>query len=171
MDWLPTLERVQSWHWWVLGALLPVYLLTASRRLMPAKTRAFIDHLFETALLRHFGFVLDQEAQDHFPRDIEFHYSSRPNNFDYTQFVHRSGVAFVQMIGGPSGFLWLDNRLFNPRAHFIRGLSGGIKSKRAPPPDADHVRCTFQHMCQDRDALASFYDRVWGVLRRLCPSD
>ncbi|GGN36125.1 MULTISPECIES: NfeD family protein [Deinococcus] len=22
MDWLPTLERVQSWHWWVLGALL-----------------------------------------------------------------------------------------------------------------------------------------------------
>lgn len=27
---------------------LPVYLLTASRRLMPAKTRAFIDHLFET---------------------------------------------------------------------------------------------------------------------------
>lgn len=27
---------------------MPVYLLTASRRLMPAKTRAFIDHLFET---------------------------------------------------------------------------------------------------------------------------
>lgn len=27
---------------------LPVQLLTASRRLMPAKTRAFIDHLFET---------------------------------------------------------------------------------------------------------------------------
>ncbi|MCD0167567.1 NfeD family protein, partial [Deinococcus sp. 12RED42] len=22
MDWLPTLERVQPWHWWVLGALL-----------------------------------------------------------------------------------------------------------------------------------------------------
>lgn len=28
---------------------LPVHLLTASRRLMPAKTRAFIDHLFETS--------------------------------------------------------------------------------------------------------------------------
>lgn len=27
---------------------LPVHLLTASRRLMPSKTRAFIDHLFET---------------------------------------------------------------------------------------------------------------------------
>ena len=27
---------------------MPVHLLTASRRLMPAKTRAFIDHLFET---------------------------------------------------------------------------------------------------------------------------
>ncbi|MFC4427677.1 NfeD family protein [Deinococcus navajonensis] len=22
MDWLPTFERVQPWHWWVLGALL-----------------------------------------------------------------------------------------------------------------------------------------------------
>lgn len=28
---------------------MPIHLLTASRRLMPAKTRAFIDHLFETA--------------------------------------------------------------------------------------------------------------------------
>ncbi|ANE42918.1 NfeD family protein [Deinococcus puniceus] len=22
MDWLPTLERVQPWHWWVLGSIL-----------------------------------------------------------------------------------------------------------------------------------------------------
>ncbi|UBV41826.1 NfeD family protein [Deinococcus taeanensis] len=22
MDWLPTLDRIQAWHWWVLGALL-----------------------------------------------------------------------------------------------------------------------------------------------------
>lgn len=168
---LPTLERIHGTR----NAHAPCeptdHLESWITRHVFGRDPKHTDHLFETALLRHFGFVLDQEAQDHFPRDIEFHYSSRPNNFDYTQFVHRSGVAFVQMIGGPSGFLWLDNRLFNPRAHFIRGLSGGIKSKRAPPPDADHVRCTFQHMCQDRDALASFYDRVWGVLRRLCPSD
>lgn len=34
-----------DWHF----EPLPVTLLTAGRRLMPAKTRAFIDHLFETA--------------------------------------------------------------------------------------------------------------------------
>ena len=62
--------------------------------------------LFEVALLRHFGFVLDQEAKSMYPDDMDFYYSSRPNNFDYTQFVHRSGVAFVQIVGGRDGFLW-----------------------------------------------------------------
>ena len=41
-----------------------------------------------------------------YPGDMDFYYSSRPNNFDYTQFVHRSGVAFVQIVGGRDGFLW-----------------------------------------------------------------
>ncbi|WP_291428074.1 NfeD family protein [Deinococcus sp.] len=29
MDWLPTLERVQPWHWWVLGALLLILEIAA----------------------------------------------------------------------------------------------------------------------------------------------
>lgn len=64
------------------------------------------DQLFEIALLRHFHFVLDQEAMSRFPKHVDVYYSSRAANFDHTQFVHRSGVAFVQVLGGGDGFLW-----------------------------------------------------------------
>ncbi len=29
MDWLPTLDKVQPWHWWVLGALLLIFEILA----------------------------------------------------------------------------------------------------------------------------------------------
>ncbi|PWN18847.1 hypothetical protein BCV69DRAFT_284821 [Microstroma glucosiphilum] len=78
---------------------------------------------FEWALLRRFGFVLDQEASDRYPSGVEIIYQSRPSRFDYSQFVHRSGVAFVQVVGGAEGFLWLNNRLFN--SHHLAGGAGG----------------------------------------------
>jgi len=61
---------------------------------------------FEAALLRKFGFVLDQEAGKSYPNDVEIDYESRPSYFEYSQYVHRSGVAFVQVLGGNAGFLW-----------------------------------------------------------------
>lgn len=61
---------------------------------------------FESALLRRFGFVLDQEAGNRYPNDVEIDYESRPSYFEYSQYVHRSGVAFVQILGGNDGFLW-----------------------------------------------------------------
>lgn len=64
------------------------------------------EHYFEWALLRRFGFILDQEASDRFPEDVDIVYDSRPKHFEYSQFVHRSGVAFVQVVGGAEGFLW-----------------------------------------------------------------
>lgn len=77
---------------------------------------------FEWALLRRFGFVLDQEAANRYPNDVEIIYQSRPSRFDYSQFVHRSGVAFVQVVGGRQGFLWLNNRLFNSPVNPAGGL-------------------------------------------------
>ena len=60
--------------------------------------------------------------------------------------------------------LRLDNRLFHPHTHIVKG---GMSSKQQQPPDADHMRRAFKHMCSDKDALASFYDRVWSILKRL----
>lgn len=73
-------------------------------------------HFFEYALLRRFGFILDQEASEKYldiSKSVIIEYKSRPNHFDLSQFVHRSGVAFVQVLPNNEGFLWLDNRLYN----------------------------------------------------------
>lgn len=124
-----------------------------------------IDQLFEIALLRHFGFVLDQEAAARYPTHVELLYSSRPTHFDYSQFVHRSGIAFVQVRGGRDGFLWLHNRLFTSHLPAHKPTAPGKSS--APPPDADELRRTFQRFCDDRHALAAFYRSVWDALERL----
>uniref|UniRef100_V5EW85 Vacuolar membrane-associated protein IML1 n=1 Tax=Kalmanozyma brasiliensis (strain GHG001) TaxID=1365824 RepID=V5EW85_KALBG len=107
---------------------------------------------FEYALLRKFGFVLDQEASTRYPRDVELTYSSRPNEFEYSQFVHRSGVAFVQVLGGLDGFLWLNNRLFNSHAH-----GSGRQHAKQEGPDADKLRLELTRFCADREELERFY--------------
>ncbi|WFD28800.1 vacuolar membrane-associated protein iml1 [Malassezia nana] len=129
--------------------------------LSPPSTQS--NQLFEMALVRDFGFVLDQEAQSLYPSNLDVHYSSRPTDFDYTQFVHRSGLAFVQVVGGRDGFLWLNNRLFNDKWHTH------YKSHKhaAPPPSADQVRQSFQRLCGDKEALKQFYDHVWHMLTDL----
>lgn len=117
--------------------------VTATATMAPGQTQAQaharIKYRFEYALLRKFGFILDQESSDQYqthdiPTEnvatpspsnlsaargrspmatttIRFTYRSRPNQFDLSQFVHRSGVAFVQVLKDGEGFLWLDNRL------------------------------------------------------------
>ncbi|PKI82592.1 Iml1p [Malassezia vespertilionis] len=122
------------------------------------------DRLFEMALLRKFGFVLDQEASSRYPAHIEKVCSSRPLDFDYTQFVHRSGIAFVQVLGGEDGFLWLHNRLYTSHFHAHKA---GAQQKSVAPPDADAERCAFQRFCENPTELATFYADVLAALRRL----
>lgn len=63
-------------------------------------------------MLKSQGFILDIEADDNFPPNIEAEYSYRKTPFEFTQFIHRSGTCFVQCLGGEEGFLFLKNRLF-----------------------------------------------------------
>lgn len=125
---------------------------------------AHIDQLFEFALLRHFGFVLDQEAASRYPPNVELLCSSRPTQFEYSQFVHRSGIAFAQVRGGADGFLWLNNRLLSSHLPSVKNMQG---KSLAPPPDADELRRTFQRFCDDKAALETFYQSVWDALDRL----
>lgn len=135
--------------------------------LAPPTTQS--DQLFEMALVRDCGFVLDQEAQTLYPSHLDVHYSSRPTNFDYTQFVHRSGVAFVQVVGGRDGYLWLNNRLFNAMWHSQH--KGHGQKYATPPPNAEQVRHSFQRLCSDKEALGHFYDRVWQLLTALATTE
>lgn len=64
-------------------------------------------YLIILELLKKFDFVLDTEADSLFT-NVEYSYLR--TSFVYTQFIHRSGVAIVQIIPG-LGYRWIKNRL------------------------------------------------------------
>jgi len=109
---------------------------------------------FERTLLRKFGFVLDIEAASTYPEQIDPIYSYRRAPFKYSQWVHRSGVVFAQILGGANGFLFLTNRLI---ASGRMGTS--LKSKeQIPSALADEVMFKINDFCSDPANLNNFYD-------------
>jgi hypothetical protein len=101
---------------------------------------------FESAILHKFGFLLDTEANDMYPQDVELVHSYRRSYYDYAQFVHRSGVAFVQVLGGEKGFLLLANNL--------RGQGKTFDSVLAA---ARTITVNLSAFCSDEEALTAFY--------------
>ncbi|KAM4057020.1 vacuolar membrane-associated protein iml1 domain-containing protein [Hirsutella rhossiliensis] len=71
-------------------------------------------HFYQTAILRSFDFVLDLEAASNFPSNVDVRYSWGKPDYQYTQFIHRSGVLLAQ-ITHEGNFLVLANRLYNKR--------------------------------------------------------
>ncbi|KAH8117101.1 hypothetical protein DFH11DRAFT_1840208 [Phellopilus nigrolimitatus] len=118
------------------------------------------QYFFEYALLGRFGFILDIEATDLYPSRVEVFYSYRRNEFTHSQFVHRSGVAFVQVLGGAEGFLFLTNRLMGP------GRAGASLQNRGlrPAAVAEELRLQMHEFCQDRKKLSVFYDEILANL-------
>ncbi|KAI9141406.1 hypothetical protein BKA69DRAFT_1138976, partial [Paraphysoderma sedebokerense] len=68
------------------------------------------DLFFEIELLKAFGFLLDMEGDNRFPEDM-VSYSYARTEYKYTQFVHRSGTAFILTRGADEGFLWVSKPL------------------------------------------------------------
>ncbi|KAL5532853.1 IML1 [Sanghuangporus sanghuang] len=118
------------------------------------------QYFFEYALLRHFNFILDIEAKELYPDNVDVFYSYRRSAFTHSQFVHRSGVAFIQVLGGTEGFLFLINRLMST------GRAGpNLKNRGIRPVDAaEELRLQMLEFCQDREKLSAFYDKVLETL-------
>ena len=109
---------------------------------------------FEYAILRKFGFILDAEAADFYPRNAEVVYSYRRSPFTYSQFVHRSGIAFVQVLGGDRGFVFFTNRLIGPGR-----MGTALKSReQRPSVAAEAIRNSLSKFCEDEEALKAFYE-------------
>jgi DEP domain-containing protein 5 len=117
-------------------------------------------HYFEYALLRRFGFILDIEAADMYSEHVDAVYSYRRSPFKYSQFVHRSGVAFIQVLGGSQGFLFLTNRLMGP------GRMGTTMKSKEPKPSgsAEDIRQNMDQFCSDAKSLVKFYDEELASL-------
>ncbi|KAF5373881.1 hypothetical protein D9758_000636 [Tetrapyrgos nigripes] len=118
------------------------------------------NRYFEYALLRRFGFIIDVEAADLYPEQVDVIYSYRRSPYKYSQFVHCTGVTFVQVLGGRAGFLFLTNRLMGPGR-----LGTTLKSKeQRPAAEAEKIRVAMDQFCSDPDALNRFYDEELGLL-------
>lgn len=70
---------------------------------------------YHKALLRKLNFVLDMEAANAFPSDIDVSYSWGSPDYKYTQFIHRTGGLLAQ-ITDDGHFVVLANRLAHNRA-------------------------------------------------------
>jgi len=72
-------------------------------------------HFYQKSLLKKFNFVLDFEAANDFPHNVDVAYSWGKLAYRYPQFVHRSGIILAQ-ITDDGNFLLLANRLYNTRS-------------------------------------------------------
>nr|GAT60204.1 predicted protein [Mycena chlorophos] len=115
---------------------------------------------FEYALLRKFDFIVDIEAAGLYPPQVDVLYSYRRSPFNYSQFVHRSGFAFVQVLGGEKGFLFLTNRLMAPG----RLGSSSKHKEHQPAAEADKIRVALQNFCSDERVLRAFYEEEMAAL-------
>jgi DEP domain-containing protein 5 len=115
----------------------------------PPSPEPFFYH--QELLLKKFDFVVDTEAAHLFPStnvDVLQSWGAKPN-YALTQYVHQSGLAFVQ-ITTKGTFLWLTNRMYVSRTE---------TAVVAPPQglDADRLREEFKDFCADGHRLERWF--------------
>ncbi|OBZ91330.1 hypothetical protein A0J61_00592 [Choanephora cucurbitarum] len=116
---------------------------------------------YEIALVRHLQFVLDVEADFNFERakseGVDLEYSNIKEVYKYDQYIHQSGVAFVQIRPEKQGFYWVNNRLYTNHSPIL------IANRRQPSTQMCHpdiLRNTFQEHCSDPNWLNEFWEKT-----------
>ncbi|QVM07707.1 vacuolar membrane-associated protein iml1 [Coccidioides posadasii str. Silveira] len=69
-------------------------------------------HFYQKAILKKFDFVLDFEAKSAFPANVDVCYSWGKPDYQFPQYVHRTGAVLAQ-ITDEGHFLLLANRFHN----------------------------------------------------------
>ncbi|KAJ2877045.1 vacuolar membrane-associated protein iml1, partial [Coemansia aciculifera] len=90
-------------------------------RIVRRMAKCLPRYAFERELLEDQDFILDVEAETNYPDSsmLQRTYTFDRQGHRYTQYVHRSGTAFVQ-ICGPGQFLWINNYLFTSHQSHLR---------------------------------------------------
>ncbi|RKP25107.1 hypothetical protein SYNPS1DRAFT_29149 [Syncephalis pseudoplumigaleata] len=134
------------------------------------------DTFFEVELVKHFGFILDVEADASFPPEVEVIYSYHHNPYRYAQYVHRSGVAFVMVCKEPHSYLWANNRLYTSHSYHqgqypSSASSGSLRSAPSSCPDPDKLRQEFAAFCADKEKLQAFWTSIVDALLAAAEAD
>ncbi|ORE16469.1 hypothetical protein BCV71DRAFT_183339 [Rhizopus microsporus] len=135
---------------------VPIPLAVSPPSVEELMTAAKIDvptQFYEIALVRHLDFVLDVEADLKFAKaeHVDLQYSYIKDVYKYDQYIHRSGVAFVQIRPNNEGFFWVNNRL---HANHTPALSRRQTNAQHP----DTLRIKFQEHCSDVQWLTEFWE-------------
>lgn len=109
---------------------------------------------FQRQLLKSVNFILDTEADSCFPPGSRA-YSFQRKPWPYTQYIHRSGTTFVQILPDAQGFLWVNNRLHLSSASSSKG---GYSSA----PTHELSRDEFSELCGNADKLKA----LWATLEQ-----
>lgn len=86
-------------------------------------------HVYQKAILRHFNFVLDLEAASEYPENVDIQYSWGRLEYQYTQFVHRSGICLAQ-ITSEGDIILLANRLYNSRSVSLKDSAAKFDTRK-----------------------------------------
>ncbi|KAI9335535.1 hypothetical protein BDR26DRAFT_1009283 [Obelidium mucronatum] len=120
---------------------------------------------FLCEIARRNGFILDVEADHSFDEGTVSYSFSKPR-YENTQFVHRTGAAFIQVVpsGKGKGFLWVNNRLFLAAQGSERGgyaNPAAISNSTTAAMNAEALRLSFTTNCNDIVGL----ETIWGELQ------
>ncbi|KAJ3143115.1 vacuolar membrane-associated protein iml1 [Physocladia obscura] len=131
----------------------------------PPPTATLADKTdFIFAVAHKNGFILDLEADKAFHdtgASVKYSYTNQPY-YEYTQFVHCTGVAFIQVLPGAKGFLWTNNSLFLASSISNgKGFNNGTDSTTA----VDSLRASLVQACTDISGL----EKIWLERRNSTP--
>lgn len=108
---------------------------------------------YHKALLRKMDFVLDLEAASSFPRRLDVSYSWGRPNYEFSQFVHKSGILLAQISNnGESDFLLLRNRMAPQATASV--------AKRAEASSLESLVQTFVKFCRNEVAVKAVFDEI-----------
>ncbi|KAJ2998685.1 vacuolar membrane-associated protein iml1 [Globomyces sp. JEL0801] len=123
------------------------------------------EEWFEREFVKSFNFILDTESDRYFPPNSRgYSYQRKP--WPNTQFIHRHGIAFIQILPKNEGFLWVNNRLH--LANSSNSKPGFLNTTQISP---DVARKTFEDFCRDEARLKAFFHTLEMRLQDLTVSD
>ncbi|KAI1300655.1 vacuolar membrane-associated protein iml1 [Mortierella claussenii] len=145
---------------------------------------------FFTELVKLHGFILDMESDELYPPIAQLNYSYKRAPYRNIQYVHRSGVAFIQIsYNGPYEFFWVNNRLLTShsiptperdRSDWDRSKAGGggggggqeggsssNKNASNNVPNPDVLRKRFAATCADKEELAKVWSEISSHLETI----
>ena len=91
-------------------------------------------------------------ASRHYPASVDVFYSYRSTAFDHSQWVHRSGLVFIQVLEDGVTLAWLNNRLASTRQ-----VASTDRLRERPATRADHLCGKLENLCTNPVALNVFW--------------